>query len=227
VNPGHQMLEELFTETPPLPGRLHIGVADEHHLPQVLAAHDPGQAAFVLKTPENHPGGQFIFQFRQAHIRLMPAIRRDDAPVSLGGGIDNGPNGLGLVCFQESNHPRAGSPCYRGREAFTASPTPHDPGAPASRLCNPGKSLKVPVPKTGQPQGADRCQNNIIISKRPKSFFPHSQVQPRTIVRLRPALRPRSGKMLDKWPSHEHNQKKFFGMEWQWTCLPSWIRNWR
>ncbi len=96
-NPAQEMLQKFFAEAPPLPGRVHIGVADEGHFPQVLAAHNSRQDTALFITPKIYSGFQFIFQIPQAHIGLVPAIRRDDSPISLSRGIDDAQNGVSLV----------------------------------------------------------------------------------------------------------------------------------
>jgi len=101
---GEEMIEELFADAPPLPGRIHVSVADEGHFPQVLAAHNPHQTAFTFIAPEIDPGPEFILQFLRAHIRFMPAIRRDDPAVSLGRGVDDGQDDFSFVGAQGTNH---------------------------------------------------------------------------------------------------------------------------
>jgi hypothetical protein len=79
------MRQELPADAGALLCRGDIGMADKIHLAHVLQSHNPDEAAAILITPEHDAG-----------LRLVPAVGRDRAAISHGGGIDDGENVVAL-----------------------------------------------------------------------------------------------------------------------------------
>ena len=62
-----------------------------------LDAHDAEELAVVLVAPEAHARGDLAVELVRAHVRLVPAVRRDHAAVGLRGGVDDRQDRLALV----------------------------------------------------------------------------------------------------------------------------------
>jgi hypothetical protein len=84
--------------------RRDIRVADQLDVAHPLDAHDAGQHAVALVTPEHHAGGDLRVELVRRHVRLAPAIRRDHVPVGLGRRVDDAEDRRALVVMADADH---------------------------------------------------------------------------------------------------------------------------
>src|SRR4051812_13993831 len=80
-----QLLADAFS---PVRG-LHVGMADQADLAAILDAHHAREHAVGFKAPERDALANLPLQLCERHVRLMPAVRWDDALVSLRGVVDD------------------------------------------------------------------------------------------------------------------------------------------
>src|SRR6201995_4639099 len=86
-----QVLDERAPHPTTLAAGEHVRVADEIHVVPGLDAHDADETRLDLVAPEGHAGGSLRVQLIAGHVRLMPAIGRDDAAVDLGWPLNQPP----------------------------------------------------------------------------------------------------------------------------------------
>src|SRR5205823_14672609 len=59
----------------------HICMANQGSIEHLLQSHHAAERTRILPPPEAHPAGDFSQQFVSWHVRLMPAIRRNNTLV--------------------------------------------------------------------------------------------------------------------------------------------------
>ena len=65
-------------------------MADERNVSHMLNAHHAGElAVMLLVTPEGYFGADVACELRCPHVRLMPTVRRNRIPVTLGRRVDD------------------------------------------------------------------------------------------------------------------------------------------
>jgi hypothetical protein len=84
------MPQQSTADTRPLRLGAHVGVADEVHVLHRLHAHDAHQFSVALEAPEHHAGADLFVEFVIGHVRLVPAVRWDDATIALRRLVDDG-----------------------------------------------------------------------------------------------------------------------------------------
>jgi hypothetical protein len=89
----------------PLAGGGDVGVANKVDVPHGLDPHDADQLAIDLMAPELDPGRDFAIELLRRHVRLVPAIGRDDAAIGLRGGVDDPADRLALVITAAADGP--------------------------------------------------------------------------------------------------------------------------
>ncbi len=77
---------------------------DQGHFAPVLNAHDADQFSVPLQAPEHDAVGDLLLQLLAAHVRIVPAILRDDPLVSLRRIVDDLINGLEVFLGALPNH---------------------------------------------------------------------------------------------------------------------------
>src|SRR6185312_15646591 len=87
-----KMAQQHTADAVTLAARHDVSVANEVDVAFRLQAHDAGQTAVLLITPELHPGGEFAVEFSARHVRLVPPVGRDHAAIGFGGSIYDGNN---------------------------------------------------------------------------------------------------------------------------------------
>ncbi len=88
------MLQQLSALAPALPVGPHIGVTDEDHILHRLRSHDRDQAASYFRTRETNPRRDFMTKLSSRHVRIVPAVGRDNPAIRLGAVIDDGKDRL-------------------------------------------------------------------------------------------------------------------------------------
>jgi hypothetical protein len=101
------LLEKLVEQDAAAPlatvrGR-YMGMADQSHVIDRLDAHDADQDAICLNTREPDAMVNFLFQLFQRHVRFLPAVGGNHAPVCLSGVIDDLEHPFQIVGAAESN----------------------------------------------------------------------------------------------------------------------------
>ena len=91
------MLEQRAADAAPLAARRDVGMADQIHVVNRLDADDADQLAVVLIAPELDTGGDLSSELLGGHVRLVPAIGWDHAPIGLGRGVDDREDRVPLV----------------------------------------------------------------------------------------------------------------------------------
>src|SRR6267378_3435880 len=85
-----KVLQQLLADAFATLRGLHVGMADEAHLAAILDAHHADERAAGLTTPERDALADLPLQLIEGHVRLVPAVRGDDALVGLRRVIDDG-----------------------------------------------------------------------------------------------------------------------------------------
>src|SRR6185503_21031473 len=98
------MREELLSDAAPLAGSANISVANKRHVLDILNPHNRGEFAGSLIAPEDHPVIDFVLQVFLRHVWIGPAIFRNNASVSPGAIVNDGPNQLEIVLVAAANH---------------------------------------------------------------------------------------------------------------------------
>jgi len=103
-----EIREQGGADAAPLRGRKHVGVPDQLDIPDRLESHDTGERAAGLIPPEAHARHDLILELALGHIRLVPAVGRDHAPVGLGCCIDDLEDRVSLViaAWPDRSHAR-------------------------------------------------------------------------------------------------------------------------
>jgi hypothetical protein len=79
-------------------------MANQSYVLHPLDAHDALQRLFLLQSPERHAVLHFGTQFIPGHVRLSPAVRRDDAFIGVSAVVDDGPNQLKISFATATDH---------------------------------------------------------------------------------------------------------------------------
>jgi hypothetical protein len=96
------VLQQRASDAAALAGRRDVGVADQHDVAHGLDPHHARQRVAV--APERDAGGDLGVELAAGHVRLVPAVGRDDAAVRLGGGVDDRQDRVALVVAAGSDH---------------------------------------------------------------------------------------------------------------------------
>jgi len=67
----------------------HVRMTDQRNVTSVLDSHDPEKLSVVLHAPENNTIFDFVPEFFNGHVWVMPAIVRYDSFISLSSTIDD------------------------------------------------------------------------------------------------------------------------------------------
>src|SRR4051812_26026433 len=86
---GFEVMQQLLADAFAAVRGLHVGMADQADLAAILDAHHAGEHAVGFKTPERDALTNLPLELFEWHVRLMPAVRGDDALVSLRGVVDD------------------------------------------------------------------------------------------------------------------------------------------
>ena len=106
-----------------LSGRVHVGVADQGDVLEVLAPHHSHQARFSLVAPEVDPRGHLGPELRLGHIGLVPAIRRDHPFIGQGGLVDDLQGPVNFIILERPNPGIGHLHRFRGRGRLGAGAT--------------------------------------------------------------------------------------------------------
>ena len=79
-------------------------MTDEGDILNLLQAHHANQSTAVLIPPEHHAVVDLVLQLFGRHVRLGPAIGRDDALVGLRAIVDDGPHQLEVARVTAADH---------------------------------------------------------------------------------------------------------------------------
>jgi hypothetical protein len=89
IRQGLKMAEQEAADAFALALRAYVRMANERDILYVLDAHDADEASGVILTaPEAHAGTDITSELLAAHVRLVPAIRRDNSTVALSSCVD-------------------------------------------------------------------------------------------------------------------------------------------
>src|SRR5450631_4534006 len=83
------MADESCTYAATLIARTNVGVANEVDIAYWLNTHHADNVARSLVGPKDNSRGELRIQLQQAHIRVVPSVRRNDATIRFGPCIDN------------------------------------------------------------------------------------------------------------------------------------------
>ena len=83
-------------------------MADEVDVSNRLDTHDPDQHAVHLVSPKLNARSDLVIQFAGRHVRLVPAVGRDDASIRGGGAVDDRENRLAVVVTAPPDTHRVG-----------------------------------------------------------------------------------------------------------------------
>src|SRR5581483_4402317 len=83
------MADECCAYAATLIARTNIGMADEINIAYWLNTHHADHVAPAVTGPKGNSGGNLRVQLQQAHIGVVPSIRRNDAAVRFRCCIDN------------------------------------------------------------------------------------------------------------------------------------------
>src|SRR6185312_13113729 len=80
----------LTTDSSALTVRLHVRVADEGNVLDLLEPHHAGEVAVSVLVPKKvHAGADIACELFGAHIRFVPTVGGDRPAVALGSRVDN------------------------------------------------------------------------------------------------------------------------------------------
>jgi hypothetical protein len=137
------MLEERRSNPLPLPVGQNVCVTDQVHIANPLEADDADELACGLITPKPYATSDLVIEFISQHVGLVPAIGRNDTPISLSGGIDDIEDEGSLVISANSNIAHKLSPFCRIPAGLKNR---HNPGGllrTRSRRQNIGRSRRA------------------------------------------------------------------------------------
>src|SRR4051812_43891807 len=78
---GFEVMQQLLADAFAAVRGLHVGMADQADLAAILNAHHAGEHAVGFKAPERDALANLPLELFELHVRLMPAVRWDDALV--------------------------------------------------------------------------------------------------------------------------------------------------
>jgi hypothetical protein len=79
-----------FPRFPPLVHRAHIGMPDQCNVTNLLRSHHADQSVRFLPSPETYPVRDLPPQCCRRHVRIVPAVRRNHAPIGFRSLADHG-----------------------------------------------------------------------------------------------------------------------------------------
>src|SRR3982074_1634256 len=83
------MADECCAYAATLLARTNVGMADKLNIAYWLNTHHADHVALAVIGPKGDSRGNLRIQLQQAHIGVVPSIRRNDAAVRFGRCIDN------------------------------------------------------------------------------------------------------------------------------------------
>ena len=117
------MTDECCTYAATLIARANVGMADEINIAYWLNTHHADHIALAVTGPEGNSRGNLRIQLQQAHIRVVPSVRRNDAALRFGCCIDNLRNDRAFVFTARTDYVHGGDLCtWRCQASYAAMP---------------------------------------------------------------------------------------------------------